>query len=148
MSNPLLRIILCGKTTTVGKEVIAGLKPEYEVIRFIISIEEARKEIPLLFSGQTENLSKEEGKGSHDYSKIPDGVMLGQGYDKTNAENLEIICKQQNLKKIPFFLGDRTKPSPPYGPQYGPHIMKRAREALERWRTHPHKEKIDNPILF
>ncbi|WWC64226.1 uncharacterized protein I303_106835 [Kwoniella dejecticola CBS 10117] len=148
MSSPLLRIILCGKTAAVGKEVIAGLKPEYEVVRFITSFEDARRDIPLLLSGNTKDLSKEEGTGSHDYTKIPDGVMLGQGYDKDDVADLEAVCKQQKVKKVPFFLGDRSKPAPPYGPLYGPHIMKRAKEALEKWRNDPEREKLENPVWY
>ncbi|RWA03042.1 hypothetical protein EKO27_g12063, partial [Xylaria grammica] len=39
-------IILCGKTEQIGRGVIAGLKPEYEVIHFIMSPESGAAQIP------------------------------------------------------------------------------------------------------
>ncbi|WWC97745.1 hypothetical protein V866_004631 [Kwoniella sp. B9012] len=147
MSNPLLRIILCGKTTSVGKAVTAGLKPEIEVVRFITSLEAARKEIPLILSNQHQNLPQpkpsEEIIGTQNFKVIPDAVMLGGGYDASDAQILD------GENKIPIFLADRTKPAPPLATgEYGKAILRRAKDSLLDWEKDTKKGERNNPIWY
>ncbi|KAK6904524.1 hypothetical protein I203_105338 [Kwoniella mangroviensis CBS 8507] len=122
MSNPLLRVILCGKTTSVGKAVTAGLKPEIEVVRFITSLERLPK-------------PSEEIIGTQNFNVKPDAVMLGGGYDASDAQILD------GENKIPIFLADRTKPAPPLATgEYGTAILKRAKYALLDWEKDTKRE--------
>ncbi|OCF60327.1 hypothetical protein L486_03009 [Kwoniella mangroviensis CBS 10435] len=134
MSNPLLRVILCGKTTSVGKAVTAGLKPEIE-------------EIPLILSNQYQDLPQpkpsEEIIGTQNFNVKPDAVMLGGGYDASDAQILD------GENKIPIFLADRTKPAPPLATgEYGTAILKRAKYALLDWEKDTKRGERENPIWY
>ncbi|WRT68860.1 uncharacterized protein IL334_005841 [Kwoniella shivajii] len=139
MSAPLTRIILCGKTAAIGRGVIAGLKPQVEVIRFVSSLNQANNEIPLILSGQYKNLPEvtkgEEILGTQNFNRIPDAVMLGGGYSKQDFEQIQKTCLDTpKAKAVPFFLADTTLPAPPLGPEYGKAMTNRAKDALEKWR--------------
>ncbi|WWC91449.1 uncharacterized protein L201_006395 [Kwoniella dendrophila CBS 6074] len=135
MQNPLLRIILCGQSTGVGKAVIDGLKPEIEVSRFFTSIEEAKRDIPLILSGQISKIGKldedVEKLGTQKFDTIPQGIMLGGAYSVSDQQTINDSFKGiSNLKQVPFFFSDDKIEMPPLGPKYGAAILKRAREAL------------------
>ncbi|WVW79102.1 hypothetical protein I302_101067 [Kwoniella bestiolae CBS 10118] len=144
MPNPLLRIILCGKTAAVGKGVIAGLHPEIEVTRFITSLESARREIPLILSQQHSKLPTPAGEtlGTQNFNTRPDAVMLGAGF---SLSDVEVLDKED---KIPIFLADRDKPAPSLASgKYGEAILKRAKDALLAWEKDGKKQQ-GNPIWF
>ncbi|CAJ2505518.1 Uu.00g129120.m01.CDS01 [Anthostomella pinea] len=72
-------VILCGKTEQIGKGVIAGLKPQYDVIHFIMAAEAGAAEIPAILKGESPPCDS--ALGRKDYSKPPVAVICGAGYD-------------------------------------------------------------------
>ncbi|OJJ50232.1 hypothetical protein ASPZODRAFT_13320 [Penicilliopsis zonata CBS 506.65] len=127
----LSRIILCGRSTQIGSVVVAGLKPEVEVIHFVMSAEAGKAEIPAILRG--ESVSPTNEYGTHDYSKTPDAVVLGGGYDEQDISTMRAAC--QGVKNnIPWLRPDMTKPTPPLGPEYGKAMVQRVKVALAELR--------------
>ncbi|KAK0703082.1 hypothetical protein B0T26DRAFT_876229 [Lasiosphaeria miniovina] len=81
-------VILCGRTERIGEGVIALLKPEFEVIHFILSPEAGAVEIPAIFRGEQPPPPSGTALGSKDYSQPPVAVILGGCYDDADIELL------------------------------------------------------------
>lgn len=129
MSGPI-PVILCGKTTQVGKPASEYLKPEYEgtntihrlkplvtnvvapVIHFIMSKEAGHAELPILLSGKEPQPASTNEVGSHDYTKPPQAVILGRGFNDNDIEFLRKTCEGVSavpwIKSGPKKLSDMT----------------------------------------
>jgi len=123
-----LPVILCGKTTQIGTGVIAALKPEYEVIHFVMTVAAGSAEIPALLKGEAATTDNE--LGSHDYSKAPQVVILGGGYDDEMVEEMRKATKAAGAPEVPWLRPDATKPAPPLGPEYGKALVARLKTLM------------------
>ncbi|KAI1736410.1 hypothetical protein F4680DRAFT_451957 [Xylaria scruposa] len=120
-------IILCGKTEQIGQVVVAGLKPEYDVIHFVMSPESGAVQIPAILRGE-QSPPSDSTLGSKDYSKPPVAIVLGGGFDDAGVN---VIKKaSEGIKPVPWLRPDLTKPAPPLGPEYGKAMVARAKGLL------------------
>ncbi|KAI0469363.1 hypothetical protein F4859DRAFT_487931 [Xylaria cf. heliscus] len=120
-------VILCGKSEQIGQGVIAGLKPEYDVIHFVMTRESGAVQIPAILKGK-QSPASDSALGSKDYSKPPVAIILGGGYDDTDVE---VIKKaSEGIQPLPWLRPDLTKPAPPLGPEYGKAMVARVKELL------------------
>ncbi|KAI1349195.1 hypothetical protein F5Y01DRAFT_192085 [Xylaria sp. FL0043] len=120
-------VILCGKTEQIGQGVIANLKPEYEVIHFVLTPEAGAVQIPAILRGH-QSPPSDSALGSKDYSKTPVAVILGGGYDDAGIE--VIMNASKGIKPIPWLRPDLSIPAPPLGPEYGKAMVARVKEVL------------------
>ncbi|KAA8652646.1 uncharacterized protein ATNIH1004_001551 [Aspergillus tanneri] len=129
-----LPVLLCGRLERVGSLVIEELKPEYEVIHFITSVEDGTINLPLILSG---NLPKWEGSGlgSKIYSRAPKAVILGGGYDDEAIEKLrQAVAISQGTIQVPWLKADpkKTEAGPTPGTEaYCRSAAARIKETLE-----------------
>ncbi|GAW15147.1 hypothetical protein ANO14919_045560 [Xylariales sp. No.14919] len=124
-------IILCGKTEQIGRGVIAGLKPEYEVIHFVMSPESGAAQIPAILRGDpSPPPPSDSALGSGDYSRAPVAVVLGAAFDDAGTELM--MRAAQGTRPVPWLRVDRAKPAPPPGPGYGEAVVARAKALLAR----------------
>ncbi|KAK3395194.1 hypothetical protein B0H63DRAFT_462791 [Podospora didyma] len=120
-------VILCGRTEQIGVGVVATLKPEYDVIHFVMTPESGAVQIPAILKGETSPPADSE-LGSKDYSKPPVAVILGGGYEDAG---IELMMKASaGTKPIPWLRPDLTKPAPPLGPEYGKALVARIKDLL------------------
>ncbi|KAI0450383.1 hypothetical protein F5B21DRAFT_508224 [Xylaria acuta] len=122
-------IIVCGKTEHIGRGVIAGLKPEYDVIHFVMTPESGAVQVPAILKG-SQPPSSDSALGSKDYSRPPVAVILGGGFD--DADFGVIRKAAEGIKPLPWLRADLAKPAPPVGPEYGKAIVVRVKELLSR----------------
>lgn len=80
-------------------------------------------EIPALLKGETVTTDNE--VGSHDYSKVPEVVILGGGYDDAMIDEMRKATKEAGASEVPWLSPDTTKPAPPLGPEYGKALVAR-----------------------
>ncbi|KAI0809958.1 hypothetical protein GGR55DRAFT_146701 [Xylaria sp. FL0064] len=120
-------VILCGKTEQIGQGVIANLKPEYEVIHFVLTPEAGAVQIPAILQGH-QSPPSDSALGSKDYSKTPVAVILGGGYDDADIDM--IMKASKGIKPIPWLRPDLSKPAPPLGPEYGKAMVARVKDVL------------------
>ncbi|KAI0426007.1 hypothetical protein F5Y09DRAFT_320269 [Xylaria sp. FL1042] len=133
-------VILCGKTEQIGQGVIANLKPEYEVIHFVLTPEAGAIQVPAILKGE-QSPPSDSALGSKDYSKAPVAVILGGGYDDAG---IEVIMKaSRGIKPIPWLRPDLTKPTPPLGPEYGRAMVTRVKELLAQLSEESKMDKED-----
>ncbi|KAK7417422.1 hypothetical protein QQX98_004541 [Neonectria punicea] len=120
-------IILCGKTEQIGKGVIAGLQPEYEVVHFILTPEAGVKELPQILQGiALEEKSSNIGSGNLD--RGIKAIVLGGAFDDEGITLMKEAASQ--IKKVAWLRQDTTKPAPPLGPEYGKEMVRRVKETL------------------
>ncbi|KAK9775321.1 hypothetical protein SCAR479_07997 [Seiridium cardinale] len=122
-------VILCGKTEAIGTSVIADLKPEYEVIHFILTPAGGAAQIPAILKGE-QSVPTDSELGSKDYSRSPICVILGGGYDDASIELMMAAAKDQGARSVPWLRPDLSKPAPPLGPEYGKALVQRIKELI------------------
>ncbi|KAI9147244.1 hypothetical protein HJFPF1_13280 [Paramyrothecium foliicola] len=120
-------IILCGKTEAVGKGVAADLRPEYDVIHFVLTPEAGVAQIPAILKGE-QSIPSDSEIGTQDYSRPPICVILGGGY--TDADTEAMMTAAKGLRAVPWLRPDLTKPAPPLGPEYGKALVRRIKELI------------------
>ncbi|KAH6686638.1 hypothetical protein F5X68DRAFT_261674 [Plectosphaerella plurivora] len=134
MAEPI-RLIVCGARESIGAGVIAGLKPEYEVVQFILTPEAAISEIPLIARGQKPATSSSSiGTGNISEDRRPVAVITGgaysEGFDELRAK-VEGQFDGPEGSGLVWLKHDGSKPAPvPGTPEYGKVIIDRTREAL------------------
>ncbi|KAK7422771.1 hypothetical protein QQZ08_009396 [Neonectria magnoliae] len=126
MTSPI-PIILCGKTEQIGKGVIAGLQPEYEVAHFILSSEAGVKELPHILRGITPE-EKSSSIGSGNLDRGVKAIVLGGAFDDEGITLMKEAAPQVN--KVVWLRQDTAKPAPPLGPEYGKEMVRRVKETL------------------
>lgn len=127
VSNMGAPVILCGKTEEIGRGVVASLKPEYDVIHFIMTPDAGIAQIPAILKGEQVPASGST-LGSKDYSEPPIAIVLGAGYDDADAEVM--MRASAGIRPMPWLRPDLTKPAPPLGPEYGKALVARIKELL------------------
>ncbi|KAJ4992753.1 hypothetical protein SVAN01_01799 [Stagonosporopsis vannaccii] len=120
-------VILCGKTEAIGAVVIENLKPEFEVIHFIQTVEIGKQQIPALLQGRDPG-SSGSALGSKNYDRTPIAVVLGAAFDDQGIEELREAA--EGTKDVPWLRPDTSKPTPPPGPEYGKAMVARVKETV------------------
>ncbi|KAF4970339.1 hypothetical protein FSARC_2595 [Fusarium sarcochroum] len=126
-------IILCGKTEAIGSRVIEALKPEIEVIHFIMPGESGKLIIPELLAGKTLSEHPERSAiGSGNYTQAPRAIVLGGAFDETDiAVSKDAAKAVSGARGIPWVRQDTTQPAPPVtSPEYPKLMTKRTKEAV------------------
>ncbi|OHE97072.1 hypothetical protein CORC01_07681 [Colletotrichum orchidophilum] len=138
ISGPI-PIILCGQSEQIGRGVIEGLKPDYEVIHFITSAASGAVIIPALLTSKTTPPPQHPDTstiGSGNYAAPPRAVVLGSVFDDAAVELLQkaVVDDDQGTpsRKVPWLRHDLRKPAPPLGPEYGKAMVARVKEVLGR----------------
>ncbi|KAL4924253.1 uncharacterized protein BDV17DRAFT_275105 [Aspergillus undulatus] len=135
MSRFPIPVVLCGRTLTVGKPVSEFLRPEYEVIHFIITPEAAIADIPLLLAGRGPQTTTHE-IGTRNYSQPPRGVIFGRGFSQEFVHELKETCPGQSGAREPvaWLAGDQSKiPTGIPGPGYAKGVADSVKGVLANW---------------
>ncbi|PSN73141.1 hypothetical protein BS50DRAFT_616594 [Corynespora cassiicola Philippines] len=122
-----LPVILCGKTEQIGAGAITHLKPEFEVVHFVLTPEGGKAQIPAILRGEKE-VQGDSTLGTKNFEKVPVAIFLGGGYSDDDIESMRISAK--NIKDVPWLRPDLTKPAPPLGPEYGKAMVLRIKETM------------------
>ncbi|KAF1365863.1 hypothetical protein EJ07DRAFT_150349 [Lizonia empirigonia] len=122
-------VILCGKTEAIAAAVIKHLKPEFEVIQFIESVETGKQQIPALLRGEKLDSSSGSSLASSNYERRPVVVLLGAAFGNKDVRELRDAAK--DTTDVPWLRADRTKPTPPPGPEYGKAMVARIKETMK-----------------
>lgn len=102
------------------------------VTRFIMTVEAAEHEIPLILKDDPEQIPPHTNDlGTNDFSSPIQAVVFGGGYSQDDCAHIREVCAQRGVtRKLPFLVADTSKPAPPLGPEYGKAILKRAKDAI------------------
>lgn len=133
-------LVLIGKTTEMGSKVIEALKPEYEVIHFLGSVEAASSELPLLLTGKRPENPSFGNLGTQDYSAKPQAIVVGSYF--TNAMVDEVREKCGRALSVPWMTAgvdeeqrDAMLEQPPDPETYAPLASKLLKEVMGRVRS-------------
>jgi hypothetical protein len=148
MSSAPIPILITGKAEVVGKGIIAGLSPEYEVVHFTLA-SAIENELPLLLQNKVpEPASSSLGTGN--WSAPPRALLIGGAYTDDDVASLRKLIDETegNVRRIPWLRVDSSKPAPPLGPEYGKAVVERAREALKRLEGEGKLTEDDGEVYF
>ncbi|OTB18758.1 hypothetical protein K445DRAFT_19363 [Daldinia sp. EC12] len=144
-------IVVCGKAEIVGKMVIEGLKPEYEVILFCLGSKPTAAELPFILHG-TPPPSQSSSIGTNSFSTIPYAVIMGAAWSAQDVADVKSAIYQNMPPDVdasapapaPVLLrNDITKPTPkPPSPEYAAQLVARIRSCLGKLQG---GEKPDGP---
>ncbi|EWY81422.1 hypothetical protein FOYG_15669 [Fusarium oxysporum NRRL 32931] len=126
-------IILCGKTEFIGERVIEALKPEIEVVQFILPGDSGRVIIPALLAGKSPPSHPDSSAiGSGNYSNAPRAVVLGGAFEESDIATLRDAVKTVNgARGVAWLRQDTTQPAPPVtSPEYPKLMTRRTKEAV------------------
>ncbi|KAI1276352.1 hypothetical protein F5Y07DRAFT_399608 [Xylaria sp. FL0933] len=93
--TPPVPIVLIGIHTEIGAPVAEGLRPEWDVIRFIQTFTAAQHDLPSLLRGETPPSPATNTVGSHSYTRPARAVLLGRGFTQAQAEELFTLYKNE-----------------------------------------------------
>ncbi|KAL4949758.1 hypothetical protein BDW69DRAFT_188019 [Aspergillus filifer] len=126
-------VILCGRTHSIGKTVTDALKPEYEVIHFVTSLEAAQADLPLLLAGRNPQTTSSE-VGTRNYSQPPRGVIFGRGYSPDVIQELKNSCASFYREPVAWLAGDQAKLATfSVGGGYADEAAKSTKGVLDTW---------------
>ncbi|RGP71955.1 hypothetical protein FSPOR_3070 [Fusarium sporotrichioides] len=134
MSDPTpIPIILCGKTEFIGQRVIEALKPEIEVVHFILPGESGKVIIPELLRGNPPPSHPDVSAiGSGNYTQVPEAVVLGGAFEDNDIEALRNAVKAMDgVRGVAWVRQDTTQPTPPVtSPEYPKLMTRRTKESI------------------
>ncbi|KAL4967597.1 uncharacterized protein BDV14DRAFT_169616 [Aspergillus stella-maris] len=126
-------VVLCGRTLSIGRTVTESLKPEYEVIHFVTSIEAAQADLPLLLAGCNPQTTSSE-VGTRNYSQPPRGVIFGRGYSPDSVQELKKSCASRDRAPVAWLAGDQAKLATfSVGGGYAGDAAKSTKGVLDTW---------------
>ncbi|KAH7147726.1 hypothetical protein DER46DRAFT_75717 [Fusarium sp. MPI-SDFR-AT-0072] len=126
-------IILCGKTEFIGERVIEALKPEIEVVQFILPGDSGQVIIPALLAGRSPPSHPDSSAiGSGNYNNAPRAVVLGGAFEESDIATLRDAVKTVNgARGVAWLRQDTTQPAPPVtSPEYPKLMTRRTKEAV------------------
>ncbi|KAF5612472.1 uncharacterized protein FSUBG_1549 [Fusarium subglutinans] len=126
-------IILCGKTEFIGGRVIEALKPEIEVVQFILPGESGQVIIPALLADKNPPSHPDSSAiGSGNYNNAPRAVVLGGAFEESDIATLRDAVKTVNgARGVAWLRQDTTQPAPPVtSPEYPKLMTRRTKEAV------------------
>ncbi|KAH8433845.1 uncharacterized protein LDX57_011482 [Aspergillus melleus] len=121
-------VILCGRSEQIGATVVEAVKPELEVIHFIMTTDTGVDEIPALLRGE-KNVPANSALGSKNYDWGVEAIIFGAAYSDQAVQLLRDAS--QGLKPVPWLRVDTSKPALPLGPEYGKALVARIKEAVK-----------------
>ncbi|OTA94646.1 hypothetical protein M434DRAFT_394571 [Hypoxylon sp. CO27-5] len=138
-------VVVCGKVEKVGKVVVEGLKPEYEVILFCLGSQPTAAEVPYILRG-TAPPTQSSYIGSGNYATPPVAVLMGQAWDEAAVAQVKTAIQGVGLprKASPVVMRNDTSIAtpPPPAPEYAVQLLRRMRETLGKLLA---GEKLDGP---
>ncbi|KAI0551794.1 hypothetical protein F4679DRAFT_582252 [Xylaria curta] len=135
--TPPVPVVLIGIHAEIGEPVAEGLRPDFDVIRFVQTFSAAQADLPYLLRGEEPPTPATNAVGSGDYSRGPArAVLLGRGFSQQQAEDLYNANK--GVEGVAWFAGDESKrpegadsqDPPPGTSKVMPQVMK---GLLEKW---------------
>ncbi|RBR11633.1 uncharacterized protein FIESC28_08916 [Fusarium coffeatum] len=126
-------IILCGKTEFIGQRVIEAVKPEIEVVHFVLPGESGKIIIPELLRGNHPPPHPEASTiGSGNYAQVPCAIVLGGAFEDADIAALRDAVKSvDGVRGVAWVRQDTTQPAPPVtSPEYPKLMTKRTKEAI------------------
>ncbi|KAM7196949.1 hypothetical protein V8F33_005831 [Rhypophila sp. PSN 637] len=146
MATKIIRVLAAGKMEAMGRRVIEGLKPEVEVVHFMLSTHIA-DELPLILENKippnpSSNVAAEILGGPVSLSEKPaQALILGGAYtDEIIAELRALVEEKQaaaaqegrTIRQIPWIRIDSAKSKfPPSEPDvYVPDVIARCKAEL------------------
>ncbi|KAG5798172.1 hypothetical protein H9Q69_002781 [Fusarium xylarioides] len=126
-------IILCGKTEFIGERVIEALKPEIEVVEFILPGASGQVMIPALLAGKSPPSHPDSSAiGSGNYNNAPRAVVLGGAFEESDIATLRDAVKTvDGARGVAWLRQDTTLPAPPVtSPEYPKLMTRRTKEAV------------------
>ncbi|KAF5597678.1 hypothetical protein FPCIR_3562 [Fusarium pseudocircinatum] len=131
-TSPIL-IILCGKTEFIGERVIEALKPEIEVVQFVLPGDSGQVIIPALLAGKSPPSHPDSSAiGSGKYNNAPRAVVLGGAFEESDIATLRHAVKPVNgARGVAWLRQDTTLPAPLVtSPEYPKLMTRRTKEAV------------------
>ncbi|KAL4937434.1 hypothetical protein BDV06DRAFT_202927 [Aspergillus oleicola] len=126
-------VVVCGRTPSIGKTVADVLKPEYEVIHFVTSLEAAQADLPLLLAGRNPQ-STSSDVGTRNYSQPPRGVIFGRGFSPDSIQVLKNSCASRDREPVAWLAGDQAKLATfSWGRGYADEAAKSTKGVLDTW---------------
>ncbi|KAH7251091.1 hypothetical protein BKA59DRAFT_124438 [Fusarium tricinctum] len=134
MSGPTpIPIVLCGKTEFIGQRVIEALKPDIEVVHFILPGESGKAITPDLLSGKAPSSHPDSSAiGSGNYEQIPRAVVFGGAFEESDIAALRDAVKAaEGARGVAWVRQDSSLPAPPVtSPEYPKLMTRRTKEAV------------------
>ncbi|KAJ5928878.1 hypothetical protein N7466_007834 [Penicillium verhagenii] len=131
-------VIVCGRSTVIGKPIAEALLPEFEVIHFIMTNEAAQAEIPHVLAGRDPQSPDNNDVGSGNYSKPARAVVFGRGYAQADVEAIRVACEGVNREPVLWVVGDDAKApapgAPPPGEGYAKMAAQGTKNILTKWK--------------
>ncbi|KAK8134307.1 hypothetical protein PG984_006319 [Apiospora sp. TS-2023a] len=140
-------IIVCCKTEQTGAGMIQSLKPEYDVVHFILNAENASGEISRILRGESPSTPNSH-LGSRRYGTgealRPRPIVFGGAHEDSVIERIGeevqhlLLDTQTSLPttptrtKVPFLKANQTATMPPLGPEYGKKVVQRVKVCLQK----------------
>ncbi|CCT75679.1 uncharacterized protein FFUJ_11712 [Fusarium fujikuroi IMI 58289] len=131
-ANPI-SIILCGKTEFIGQRVIEALKPEIEVVQFILPGDSGQVIIPALLASKSPPSHPDSSAiGSGNYNNAPRAVVLRGAFEESDITTLRDAVKTVNgARGVAWVRQNTTLPAPPVTSSEYPKLMtRRTKEAV------------------
>ncbi|KAI1612247.1 hypothetical protein EDD36DRAFT_420095 [Exophiala viscosa] len=127
-------IILCGKALEIGEIVSRSTQPEFQVIHFINTFEDAKANLGSLVAGHGPQTPSSNHIGSHDYSKPPRAVVFGRAYNSAHVKELHRLFRGKANHPVAWIVSDPSvKPPGRPGPSYAEEAANNVRRAFARW---------------
>ncbi|KAI1744795.1 hypothetical protein F4680DRAFT_235385 [Xylaria scruposa] len=106
--TPTIPVVLVGIHTEIGEPVSEGLRPEFDVIRFVQTFSAAQADLPYLLRGEEPPTPPTNSVGSADYSRGPArAVLFGRGFSQKQAEDLYNANK--GVEGVVWIAGEESK---------------------------------------
>ncbi|KAJ5266966.1 hypothetical protein N7478_009774 [Penicillium angulare] len=118
-------VVIVGQNPNLATHAIKYLAPEYEVVAFVESPEEAASAIPAFLAGAPAPVSSP--LGSQDFSKGIKAVIVGGTYDDAKFQAAKAAVPQSS---VPWLQYDASKPEPTHDAAGGAELIARIKAAL------------------
>ncbi|KAI1746635.1 hypothetical protein F4782DRAFT_536237 [Xylaria castorea] len=110
--TPPIPVVLVGIHTEIGGPVAEGLRPDFDVIRFVQTFSAAQSDLPYLLRGEAPppEAPPTNSVGSADYSRGPArAVLFGRGFSQRQAEELYDANKKTEEETVVWIAGEESK---------------------------------------
>lgn len=92
-----------------------------------MTVESGKTQIKAIFEGD-QSPPSDSDLGSKAYSKKPIAVILGGGF--TDEDTTEMMRTTAHVHPVPWLRPDKSKPTPPLGPEYSKAMVARIKERI------------------
>lgn len=130
-----IQIVLCGKSSNVVVGVKEGIRPAYEVMHVVNSVDAGVRDLPLLLQRQAPPSKDWANLGTQQYEQKVGAVVAGAGYNDADFAQMREACK--GMSNIPWLRHDLSndfdpsQPKPKVGIEYGDLLAKNIVDRLK-----------------